>query len=117
MVRLARAERRAHDDGSCELRWVQALSISVRSSRGVRSDIERRCRGDCLVEVDLNRRLWEMGRRSGRTEGGMVMGMVTEAPESSSATLRARAVYLQVHEKKNVCALLQCRNAGQWSLA
>lgn len=73
MVRFARAERRGHDDGSCELRWVQALSISVRSSRGVRSDIERRCRGDCLVEVDWDRRPMEIGRMSGRTEGGMVM--------------------------------------------
>ena len=100
MVRFARAERRAHDDGSCELRWVQALSVNVRSSRGVRSDIDRRCRGDCFVEVDWNRRPWEMGRRRGRTEGGMVMGMVTEAPESSPATLRARAVYHRFMRRK-----------------
>ena len=90
MVRFARAERRAHDDGSCELRWVQALSINVRSSRGVRSDIDRRCRGDCFVEVDWNRRPMGNGpkertdrRRHGDGNGyGSTRVVACDAPSS-----------------------------------
>lgn len=45
--------------------------------------------------------------------------MVAEAPESSPATLGARAVLRisTLNEKKVVCALLHHKKAGRWSLA
>ena len=52
MVLLERLDRRGHVDGSPDARWVDALSISVRSSSGVRLDMDSKCRGAGREEVD-----------------------------------------------------------------
>lgn len=90
MVRLARAERRGHDVGSWEDLWAHELSISVRSSSGVRLEMERKCRGG-LADVESERiELKERGMRW--VEGFMVLitnGCVASNAVSCSVVFNA----------------------------
>jgi hypothetical protein len=64
--------RKGHVEGSLVCLWAVALLTSVANSVGVRSDIERRCRGEVVVERD--RVCWR-GRKSARREAILTLSI------------------------------------------